>query len=203
MNKKNEKNFIKQKTHNYLSCNNYKSKMFCKVCKDAGKTDAEYTSHYVKDKSGNVTCPTLLNQACKYCKQTGHTVKFCKTLKLKEKNKRREEYFKKQHPEWQEELNSATRRLGSSFAAAFDSETEDESEDEPEDEYSTMKTVELDLNEKVPIATHYIRSYASVLVDDLVPQVEDAKVDTPSFTIDTSHLKGKFWGDEDSDSDEE
>ena len=173
--------------------------MFCKVCKDAGKTETEYTSHYVKDKTGKTTCPTLLNQACKYCKQTGHTVKFCKTLKLNEKNKRREEYFKNQHPEWQEELNSATRRLGSSFAAAFDSESEDESEDE----YPTIETVELDLNEKVPVATHYVRSYASVLVDDSVPQVENVKDTSQPCVIDTSHLKGKFWGDEDSDSDEE
>ena len=173
--------------------------MFCKVCKDAGKSETEYTSHYVKDKSGKNTCPTLLNQACKYCRQTGHTVKFCPTLKLNEKNKRREEYFKKQHPEWQDELNSAARKLGSSFAAAFGSESEAESEDE----YPTIKTVELNLNEKVPVATHYIRSYANVLVDDSVPQVKNVKVDTRSFTIDTSGLKGKFWGDEDSDSDEE
>ena len=190
-------------THNYLSCNNYKSKMFCKVCKDAGKSVTEYTSHYVKDKSGKTICPTLLNQACKYCRQTGHTVKFCKTLKSNEKNKRREEYFKNQYPEWQEELNSAARKLGSSFAAAFGSDSEDDSEDESEDEYPTMKTVELDLNEKVPVATHYIRSYASVLVDEPVPQVENVKDNSKPCVIDTSHLKGKFWGDEDSDSDEE
>ena len=194
--------------------------MFCKVCKDAGKTETEYTSHYVKDKTGKTTCPTLLNQACKYCKELGHTVKFCKTLKLNEKNKRREEFFKKEESKWQEDLNLAARKLGSSFAAAFGSESEDESEDEYEAEYptmktveldlnekvpvaSTMKTVELDLNEKVPVATHYIRSYASVLVDDSVPQVENVKVDTQPFTIDTSGLKGKFWGAEYIDSDEE
>lgn len=157
--------------HNIYKNNKVKSKvkMFCKVCKDAGKTETEYTSHYVKDKTGKTTCPTLLNQACKYCRQTGHTVKFCKTLKLNEKNKRCDEFFKKQHPEWQEELNSAARKLGSSFAAAFGSESEDESDTE----YPTMKTVELDLKEKVPNATNYIRSYASVLVDDSMPQVEN------------------------------
>ena len=171
--------------------------MFCKVCKDAGKTETEYTSHYVKDKSGKTICPTLLNQACKYCRQTGHTVKFCKTLKLNEKNKRREEYFKKQHPQWEDELGSAARKLGSSFAAAFDSESEDESEDEPEAEYPTMKTVELDLNEKVPIATHFVRSYASVLVDDSVPQVENVKVVSRPLRV------MRDWADEVSSSDEE
>jgi hypothetical protein len=165
--------------------------MFCKVCKDAGKTESEYTSHFVKDKSGKTICPTLLNQACKYCRQTGHTVKFCKTLKLNEKNKKREEYFKKQHPEWQDELNMATKKMGSSFAAAFDSDSEDDSEDE------------LDLNDNVPVATNYIRTYASVLQDDSVPQVENIKDTNRTFTFDTSHLKGKSWADDDSDSDEE
>ena len=173
--------------------------MFCKVCKDAGKTETEYTSHYVKDKTGKTTCPTLLNQACKYCRQTGHTVKFCKTLKLNEKNKRRDEYYAKKNSECQ----PMTKKLGSSFAAAFDSDSEDELEEKLEDEYPTIETVEFDLNEKVPVATHYVRSYASVLVDDSVPQVENVKVDTPSFAIDTSGLKGKFWGADDSDSDEE
>jgi hypothetical protein len=75
--------------------------------------------------------------------------------------------------------------------------------DDSEDESPTLEIVELDLNEKVPVATHYVRSYASVLVDDSVPQVENVKVDTTSFTINTSNLKSAFWGDEDSDSDEE
>tara|TARA_B100000214_G_C23962342_1_gene625906 strand:+ start:646 stop:1113 length:468 start_codon:yes stop_codon:yes gene_type:complete len=155
--------------------------MFCKVCKDAGKTEIEYTSHYVKDKSGKIICPTLLNQACKYCRQKGHTVKFCPTLKLNEKNKKQEEYFKKQHPEWEDELGSAARRLGSSF------------DSESEYEYETK----LDLNEKVPVATHYIRSYASVLVDDSVPQVENVKVVSRPLRV------MRDWADEVSSSDEE
>lgn len=179
--------------------------MFCKVCKDAGKTETEYTSHYVKDKTGKVSCPTLLNQACKYCKQPGHTVKFCKTLllneknkKLEEKNKRREDFFKKQDSEQQDKPNSVARKLGSSFAAAFGSDSEDESEDE----YPTIMTVDIDLNDRVPIATNYLRSYSSVLADGSVSQVKNVKVSAEPFTVDTSHLKGKFWGD-DEDSDDE
>jgi len=174
--------------------------MFCKVCKDSGKTETEYTSHSVKDKTGKTTCPTLLNQACKYCRQPGHTVKFCRTLKLNEKNNRREEFFQKQHPEWKEDLNSAMMKLGSSFAAAFDSDSEDDSEDDSEQQ----QTVDLDINDKVPVATHFIRSYASVLADDSVPKVENVKIVSKPFTFDTSHLKGKSWADDDdSDSDEE
>jgi hypothetical protein len=50
----------------------------CKVCIDAGKSEAEYKSHWVKDRSGNVTCPTLLNQKCLICGTCGHTSSYCK-----------------------------------------------------------------------------------------------------------------------------
>jgi hypothetical protein len=60
---------------------------FCKVCQDAGKTLAEYTSHNVretKSPSSRVTCPTLLSQECRFCYNKGHTLKFCPQIKKKE-----------------------------------------------------------------------------------------------------------------------
>lgn len=60
--------------------------MFCKVCKDAGKNETEYTSHWVRDvpgPKGKVVCPTLLSTNCKYCRATGHIIKFCPKLKGK------------------------------------------------------------------------------------------------------------------------
>ena len=56
---------------------------FCPVCRDAGKPIEVYTSHYVKDQpgpNGKVVCPTLLTQPCRYCKKTGHTIKYCPKL---------------------------------------------------------------------------------------------------------------------------
>jgi len=53
---------------------------YCKVCRDAGRPESEYTSHYVKDQpgsNGKVVCPTLLNQACRICNKTGHTSSYC------------------------------------------------------------------------------------------------------------------------------
>ncbi len=53
---------------------------FCKVCKDSGCSEAEYTSHFVKDQpgpNGKVICPTLLNQACRICHAKGHTSSYC------------------------------------------------------------------------------------------------------------------------------
>ena len=56
------------------------NKPYCKVCHDSGKSEAEYTSHYVKSEpgpNGVVVCPTLLNQECRFCGKTGHTVSRC------------------------------------------------------------------------------------------------------------------------------
>lgn len=61
-------------------------KSFCKVCHDAGKTESEYTSHFVKSEpglKGVVVCPTLLAQPCIYCHTPGHTVSYCDVRKKK------------------------------------------------------------------------------------------------------------------------
>lgn len=58
-------------------------KPYCKVCHDAGKCEADYTSHWVKTKPGPdgvVVCPTLLAQECRYCHESGHTPSCCKKL---------------------------------------------------------------------------------------------------------------------------
>ena len=63
---------------------NSNNKPFCKVCKDAGCSESQYTSHFVKDQpgpNGKVVCPTLLNQSCRICNQTGHTSSYCKQYK--------------------------------------------------------------------------------------------------------------------------
>ena len=57
-------------------------KRFCKVCFDAGKSEALCTSHYPKSSSGpdgKVICPTLLSQACLTCGKKGHTSSYCRT----------------------------------------------------------------------------------------------------------------------------
>lgn len=56
---------------------NITRKPFCKVCKDAGKSEAEYTSHFVKDRERNVICPTLLSHVCGFCKKSGHSWGHC------------------------------------------------------------------------------------------------------------------------------
>ncbi len=67
---------------------------FCKVCRDAGRPEKEYTSHYVKDQpgpQGKIICPTLLNQACRICGKTGHTSSYCPQYRSRREEPRREE----------------------------------------------------------------------------------------------------------------
>ena len=62
---------------------------FCSFCKHTGKSYAEYTSHYPKDRpgpEGKVICPTILASECSYCHEKGHTKRHCP--KLKQRNQR-------------------------------------------------------------------------------------------------------------------
>ena len=52
--------------------------MCCKVCKDAGEPENVYSSHYVKDRDGNTTCPKLKAIVCHNCNKRGHTTNYCK-----------------------------------------------------------------------------------------------------------------------------
>jgi hypothetical protein len=88
-------------TNNSMNNNNNTKKPFCKVCKDAKKTEKEYSSHYPKDGNGQVICPTLLNQACRFCTVKGHTVSFCalaKAQKEKEEKERERERARAKMP---------------------------------------------------------------------------------------------------------
>ena len=56
---------------------------FCKVCFNAGKPESEYRSHFVKSeigRNGYVVCPLIKSLKCKYCREMGHTVKYCPVL---------------------------------------------------------------------------------------------------------------------------
>jgi hypothetical protein len=69
---------------------------FCKVCRDAGRPESEYTSHFVKDQpgpNGKVVCPMLLNQACRICHNTGHTSSYCPQYRPRREEPRREERY--------------------------------------------------------------------------------------------------------------
>jgi hypothetical protein len=79
-----------------------KPETLCVVCRDAGKSEKEYTSHFVKDQpgsNGKVVCPTLLNQACRICGKTGHTSRYCsqyRNRQVREEPRREERYIERE-----------------------------------------------------------------------------------------------------------
>ena len=85
---------------------NSSSKPFCKVCKDAGCSESQYTSHFVKDQpgpNGKVVCPTLLNQSCRICNQLGHTSSYCKQYKPRSSHEEpRHQEYRREEPRHQE-----------------------------------------------------------------------------------------------------
>jgi len=71
-----------------------KGKAFCAVCKNAGKSEYEYTNHYTKSvpgPTGVVICPTILSAECTYCHKTGHFKNACPILMERDKQARRSE----------------------------------------------------------------------------------------------------------------
>jgi len=79
------------KTMSYSMKSTTAKKALCQVCKDAGKSEKEYTSHFVRDKPGpdGVTvCPLLLSLNCRKCGKKGHTFKYCKVNTEKKKESR-------------------------------------------------------------------------------------------------------------------
>lgn len=68
---------------NKVAPTSLKSCKFCKFCKDAGKSEEEYTNHFLresKDPNSRITCPTLLAIECRFCFKKGHTVSKCEKL---------------------------------------------------------------------------------------------------------------------------
>ena len=125
----------------YKSNNNNKKvaakKPFCKVCHDAGKSEAEYTSHFVRslpDFNGNtkVTCPVLAATECRYCYKMGHTTKFCPVIEENNKRAKKEKSMAIQAHKYEQrsaaKMVSAPmveKKYGGAFAA-FGDESDDE-----------------------------------------------------------------------------
>lgn len=159
MSARNFKNTQQKQSNTIMAC--------CKVCKDAGKEEQVYTSHFVKDKQGIVICPTLLSLECRYCYKKGHTVSHCPVLKSNQKDKKKEE--KKaliKLAAAQKETNKKTNITYNKYAIFDDSDIEDEEDitidiaNINEEEYPSL--CGLKDRKQQNNATQQINSYASM-----------------------------------------
>jgi hypothetical protein len=186
-------------------------KPFCKVCQDAGKTEAEYTSHFVRsrpDMNGNtkVTCPVLAATECRYCYKLGHTTKFCPVIEENTKRVKKQESLTIQAQKAYERASSRTvpepvveRKYVGTFAALAD-----ESDDEKPmpvmkataapvvDEFPAL----VGLKPAPPVAKSAV-SWAAMAEKPAAPVLKPIAKPTPQIAT-------KSWADySDSDSDEE
>ena len=177
-------------------------KKYCKVCHDAGKTETEYTSHFIRedrDPLSKVVCPTLLSLDCRYCSRKGHTVKYCKIL---EKDKIAETRQSKNSITNTKSKSQEKYKQPNNIFSNLESDTEDEDEAENE---------EKELVIRAPAITTNIKSYASALLRPaIIPKkVKIAPIITrqnndivPSYNnIKSTYIKNKSWADTDSDTD--
>jgi hypothetical protein len=113
------------------------TKPCCKVCKDAGKSKEEYSSHWPKDNSGRVVCVTLLTQACRYCETAGHTTKYCPKLAKEKKNDAKYAHFVargeriRSYEEKPKKPSASANSSASRFALLMDDAESDESPRSP------------------------------------------------------------------------
>ena len=103
----------------------------CKVCRDAGKDENVYTGHMTRDRTGTVVCPTLLEQECRYCREKGHTPKFCPVLK--ENEKRRAKFVRAEFHRENVIRASMPKMLPNKRVASF-AALMDDSDDEDDDD---------------------------------------------------------------------
>ena len=180
-------------------------KKYCKVCHDAGKSETEYTSHFIRenrDPCSKVVCPTLLSLECRYCSKKGHTVKYCKNL---EKDKIAEARQTKSSITNTKPKSQEKYKQPNNMFSNLESDSEDE---EQEQDVKEVKEVEV----RAPITSN-IKSYASALLRPALTskEVKIAPIITrqnndvvPSYNnIKSTYIKNKSWADTDSDSDSE
>jgi len=160
-------------------------KPYCKVCHDAGKSESDYTSHYVRslpDKQGNskVICPTLLNTECRYCYELGHTSKFCPKLASREKeaerNRKAEERLSR---ETKKPVYQPKKIQFGGFSALMDSDDEDENKKSIEkEEFPALGA---------PSQRVTITSYASVAAKPVPLQTPKAALPTGFKVLQKGH----------------
>ena len=194
-------------------------KPYCKVCHDAGKSESEYTNHYVRsspDRNGNtnVTCPTLLSTECRFCYKLGHTTKFCPVIagrkKYEEKSARISSFKVKEQEKKEKEnknKNNSAKKSVSGFSAIYI-----DSDDDAEENIKTSKTVADDKKVIVdefpalcsvktdkPILTGYAtmasKPISSKVVAEVVAKIEEKKSNTMVPPIKKEFHVKKSWAD--------
>jgi hypothetical protein len=114
------------------------AKPFCGHCKNIGKSEKEYTSHWPRASmkpGAPVTCPAILKTECTYCHQLGHwaSVDHCPQLKLRKKEDAKQQRVSKQENQSKIAVK-AVKPTNTRFGLLVESDSEDEEAEAEADE---------------------------------------------------------------------
>ena len=138
--------------------------MFCKVCLDAGKSESEYTSHFIRetrDPNSKVVCPTLLGLECRFCFKPGHTVKYCTVLKKKEKETNRSQKSSEYNSKISLTKTKVSKTPNNAFACLDNDSDCYSEEEEPKGLKKPIKKVGFSVNDS--FVSKGLRNYAAAL----------------------------------------
>ena len=164
---------------------NSNMKPWCKVCKDAGKSEV---GHWPKDKAGVTICPTLLAQNCRYCLKAGHTVKYCQVLadKKKQDEKRMKDSARQVKQAEAKKAEAKTKKAPVNVFASleeYSSDEEDEvkpvKEEFPKLSLSVLKETQHNKKESYASALKKVTYAPCPIMDKLLAVAKDEKVDVP------------------------
>ena len=187
-------------------------KPFCKVCHDAGKTEAEYTSHFVRslpDFNGNtkVTCPILAATECRYCYKLGHTTKFCPIIEENTKRAKKEKSVAIQAHKSEQRAAYAAKPVAApvsnKFAGAFAALADESDDEKPEpkqvvavvDDFPALFGLK---KEATPVAKSAV-SWAAMAEKPAAPVLKPIVKPTPQIVT----KKWADYSDSDTEEDEE
>ena len=153
---------------------NSSMKPFCKVCKDFGKPDSVFTSHFVRqtiNPNSPVTCPTILNNICQFCGEKGHFISSCP---LKKKNLKEEKLFLISQKKELEKTNIVPVKVAKTknvfdILNDEDSSSSDEEEEEREVEVKDCEVI----SDNVTIHKRKYTSWVSMLNSDTDSEDEE------------------------------
>lgn len=153
-------------------------KQTCKVCKNAGKSEKEYTNHNTKTIIGNklvLTCPTILEAECAYCHNKGHFKAECPVLKSKKITVYNSTPTNTKHEDSKKEKNTFVHR--NLFAEIDDEDSEDEQDAEDAEDKSFPRLSSTQLESQIIPAN---KTYATIVSH--VQTTSKATYMTDSFT---------------------
>jgi hypothetical protein len=193
----------------YSKSNNIKAIVkYCKVCHDAGKSESEYRSHFIRESpspTSRVVCPTLLALECRYCFNSGHTIKYCPTLKKHEKEELGNAYLTQTNSKATFNLHKPKSNV-SSKSNLFECLNHDSSDEEDEPQEVKPKAQDADIKQGMSYATILSTKQATnapPVITNVHPKIAVVQIPYKMSSISWADVSDSEPDDDEDDDEEE